>query len=215
MWKMNLLFRLQAVNAREMGGVSPIGLVQKNSVPVKSPLPEELIKSQAWILDRPVALLSGCNQMFDKAVDVRVPGEEVPVEPADLIVLAIRVIIALSGSFSSRHPSGAWVCRTRSTVIVRKFFTCRLRSFSMSGSSVGPFDAAVPAQVVVAAIPVVLAVSLVVFVVVRDQIIERESVVAGDKIDALLRLALFVAIDVGACQAVGMAKLKNTLFCRP
>jgi hypothetical protein len=64
-------------------------------VPLKLPLPEELIESQTWVLNRPVALLSGGNQMFDKAVDVRITAKEVPVEPADLIVLAVRVIIAI------------------------------------------------------------------------------------------------------------------------
>ncbi len=180
-----------------MGGVSPIGLVQKNSVPLKSPLPEELIESQAWIFNRPVALLSGGNQMFDKAVDVRVPGEEVPVEPADLIVLAIRVIIAILGPSHlithQEHGCAERKQRDREKVLylsIAEFFDIRIVG--------GPFDAAVPAQVVVSPIPVGLAVLLVVLEVVRDKIIESKPVVAGDKINALLRLAFFVAIDVGA-----------------
>src|SRR5262245_26024002 len=56
-------------------------------------------------------------------------------------------------------------------------------------------DSAVPASVVAFAIAVILAVGLVVLVVVTDQIVEREPVVTGDEVDALLAFALFVAVD--------------------
>ena len=61
-------------------------------------------------------------------------------------------------------------------------------------------DAAVPAQVVVGAVAVVLAVRLVVLPVVRDQVVQREAVVAGDEVDALLRLPLLVAVQVRAAE---------------
>src|SRR5262249_62364025 len=44
------------------------------------------------------------------------------------------------------------------------------------------------------------AVGLVVLVVVRDQVIEGEAVMAGDEVDALLGLALLVRVDVRASQ---------------
>ena len=44
-------------------------------------------------------------------------------------------------------------------------------------------DAAVPAQVVVVAVAVVLAVRLVVLLVVGDQVVQREAVVAGHEVD--------------------------------
>ena len=69
----------------------------------------------------------------------------------------------------------------------------------LDGRIVGrSFDPAVPARVVVGAVAVVLAVRLVVLLVVRDEIVEREPVVAGDEVDALLRLSFLVAVDVGA-----------------
>ena len=46
-------------------------------------------------------------------------------------------------------------------------------------------DAAVPAEVVVAAVAVALAVGLVVLLVVGDQVVQREAVVAGDEVDAV------------------------------
>ena len=101
---------------------------------------------------------------------------------------------------------------SESSVTVRKFFTCRLRSFSIAGSSVGPFDAAVPAAVVVGAVAVVLAVGLVVLVVVGDQIVQREAVVAGHEVDALLGLALLVAVELAGCRAGGR---RTAAPCRP
>src|SRR5439155_6055888 len=74
------------------------------------------------------------------------------------------------------------------------------------GIAGGAFDATVPAPVVVGAVAVLLAVRLVVLPVVRDQIVEREAVVTGHEVDALLGLALLVAVDLGAAdQAVGEA----------
>ena len=93
-----------------------------------------------------------------------------------------------------------------SIVAVRKFFTWRLRSSSIAGSSRGPFHAAVPTAIVIGAVAVLFTVGVVMFVVVRNEIVEREAVVTGDEIDALLRLAAFVAIDLVAAEhAIGHA----------
>src|SRR5262249_30282401 len=61
-------------------------------------------------------------------------------------------------------------------------------------------DAAVPAAVVIRAVVVVLAVGVVVLAIVRDEVIQRETVVAGDEVDALLGLAVLVTIDVGTAE---------------
>ena len=78
----------------------------------------------------------------------------------------------------------------------------------MLGSSDGPFDATVPAVVVVGAILVVLAVGLVVFVVVGDEVTQREAVVGGDEVDAAGRPAPAEAIQVAAA-AEPIGKLRN------
>ena len=51
---------------------------------------------------------------------------------------------------------------SESIVTVRKFFTCRFRSFSISGIIGGPFDTPIPASVVVRAVAVVFAIRLIV-----------------------------------------------------
>src|SRR5262249_9118135 len=71
------------------------------------------------------------------------------------------------------------------------------------GRAVRAFDPAIPAHVVVAAVAVLLAVRLVVFPVVRDQIVHREAVVAGDEVDAVFGLAFLSAVDVGAAEQPG------------
>mgnify|MGYP003694180711 CR=1 FL=1 len=66
------------------------------------------------------------------------------------------------------------------------------------------FHAAVPASVVVGAVAVVLAVRLVVLAVVGDEIVQGEAVVTRHEVDALLGLALLVAVERRAAdQAVG------------
>ncbi len=51
----------------------------------------------------------------------------------------------------------------------------------------GPLDAAVPRLVLVMAVAVPLAVADVVLLVVRDEVVEREAVVAGDEVDRVVR----------------------------
>jgi hypothetical protein len=53
------------------------------------------------------------------------------------------------------------------------------------GRSLG---ASIPAVVVVGAVLIIFAIGVVVFVVVADKIMQRKSVVAGDEVDAGLRL---------------------------
>ncbi len=59
-------------------------------------------------------------------------------------------------------------------------------------------DAAVPAAVVVGAVAIPLPVRLVVLDVVGDEVVQREAVVAGDEVDALLGLAALVLVHVRA-----------------
>ena len=60
------------------------------------------------------------------------------------------------------------------------------------------FRAAIPTEIVVGAVAVLLAVRLVVFVVIGDQVVERQAVMRGDKIDAGVRPAPAWFIQVAA-----------------
>ncbi len=61
-----------------------------------------------------------------------------------------------------------------------------------------PLHPAVPAQVVIVAVPVALAVGLVVLLVVADEVPEGEAVVAGDEVDAGARPAAAPLVEVAA-----------------
>src|SRR5262245_2941151 len=55
---------------------------------------------------------------------------------------------------------------------------------------------AVPAVVVVAAVLIVLTIGVIVFVVVTDQVVEREAIVTGDEIDAGIGLPPIALVQV-------------------
>src|SRR5207247_1384304 len=63
-----------------------------------------------------------------------------------------------------------------------------------------PLDPAVPGQVRYRAVPVPFAIRLVVLVVIGDQIVQRETVMAGHKIDALFGFSFLVAENIGAAE---------------
>src|SRR4029077_14577107 len=58
--------------------------------------------------------------------------------------------------------------------------------------------AAVPGIVVIGTVAVFLAVGLVVLLVIADQVLQGEAVVAGDEVDAGVRLAAVILVQVAA-----------------
>ena len=70
----------------------------------------------------------------------------------------------------------------------------RRRFAMMAGSSRRSFDSAIGAEIVVRAVAVVLAVGLVVFVLVTDQVGQREAVMHCDVIDAAAGAAAVMLI---------------------
>ena len=118
----------------------------------------------------------------DEVVHPAVVVEQGPVEPGDVVVLAVAVVVALfalqhlvaapqHGYTLAQHENGHEVAGLASTQREDRRIVGRA------------FDAAVPAQIVVVAVAVVLAVGLVVLEVVAHQIPECEAVVAGDEVD--------------------------------
>ena len=104
-----------------------------------------------------------------------------PVEPRDLVVLAVGVVVASLGAAhlvaaeqqgqSERQQQGGehGALPLRPEGVHRGVF----------GRALG---AGVPGTVVVAAVPVALAVRLVVLAVVGDQVVQRETIVHGDQV---------------------------------
>ena len=115
----------------------------------------------------------------------QLPGRTVqfPVVPTDLIVLAVCIVVALLRPSDLVAPADHWDT-------LRKQEQCQavpLLSLSevVDGRIGGrPLDTAIPAQVVVRSVRVVFTIRFVVLVVVRDEIVESESIVRRDEIDA-------------------------------
>ena len=57
---------------------------------------------------------------------------------------------------------------------------------------------AIPASIVVSPVAVLFSVRFIVLAIEGNQVVQREAIVAGDEIDALLRLAFFVSVYVRA-----------------
>src|SRR5581483_12234922 len=111
-----------------------------------------------------------------------------PVEPGYFVILTVRVVVASLGPsrFIARQKHRHSLRQEQRSQEVSHLPRAQRVDARIVGWS---FSAAVPRTVVVLAVPVLLAVRLVVLLVVGDQVSQRESVVAGDKVDAGARLA--------------------------
>ena len=78
-----------------MRSVAPIGPAKLDAVPIDARdwLSSSLSVSRSWPT-QDVALLAEGDQRLDESVQSAMPLEQRPVEPADLVVLAIRVVVA-------------------------------------------------------------------------------------------------------------------------
>ena len=112
---------------------------------------------------------------------------QIPVHPADVVVLAVGVVVAL---LRPRHfvaggdHRGALRQQQRRQQVAHLPLAQR-RDRRIAGR---PFGAGVRRSVVGRAVLVVLAVRLVVLVVVGDEIVQREAIVRGDEVDRGPRL---------------------------
>ena len=119
----------------------------------------------------------------DELQEVGLRLVQVPVEPGQFVVLAIGVVVALLGAADfvagqdHRHALG----KQQRGQEVPHLLAPQAR---IAGSSVGPSTPQFQLVLLFVAVAVVFAVGLVVLVVVGNQVVEREAVVAGDEVDA-------------------------------
>src|SRR5579872_917380 len=112
------------------------------------------------------------NHATEETEDIAMLFKQRPVEPVDLVILAIGVIIAalraphLVAGYEHRHP-------LREQKHRREVFDLAIAQRLNIGIIGLALRATVPAQVLVDAIAIVLAVGLVMLIVERDQVIER------------------------------------------
>ena len=162
-------------------------------------LRNQLVQGHRRALERQHARLAEGDELPDEAMNLRVPLEAGPVEPRGFVIEAVAVVVAALRAADlvahEQHRSAGCEQRQREKVLdlpdAQLLDRIVLRR---------PFDAAVPAVIDIATVAIRLAVRLVVLAVVGNEVVQREAVVAGDEVDALFRLALLHAIDVGAAQ---------------
>ena len=126
-----------------------------------------------------------------------------PVEPGDLVVLAVGVVVAALGvaELVAVPSIGTPVLSSSVVISARRRVQPQPQHLRVVGRAL---DAAVPRAVVVGAVAVLLAVGLVVLEVVGDQVGEGEPVVRGDEVDAGVGVPPGPSVQVGAAgQPVG------------
>src|SRR5208337_455376 len=146
------------------------------------------------------------HQQFHETEDIRMFGQQVPVEPTRIIILTIGVIVAtLTTSHLVAHQKHG---QTRGKHgYGEKILYLPVAQPLYCGIVRRTFKAAVAASVVIAAIAVVFTVFLVVLLVVGDNVVEGEAIVAGNEIHALLGFTLLETVNAWAAeQTVGHAQ---------
>lgn len=129
----------------------------------------------------------------------RVLLKQRPIEPIGFVVVAISIVITVlrTPDLISHQDHGK-----------AKGKQCnRHEILHLAGSQ--PFDAGVcgwtlnatvPASIVIATVTVILTICLVVLLVVRDQVVEREPIMTGNKVHALFSFTFFMPVDLMAAQ---------------
>src|SRR6266540_4388501 len=126
------------------------------------------------------------DQQLEEPEQVSIGIEQAPVNPADLIVLAVGVVVTTlcPPELVAGQDHGGAGGEQENRREVPHLPPAQSIDFLRVGRSLA---ATVPAQVVVAAVGVPLAVGFIVLAVVGDQISQCESIVTGDEVQTLIR----------------------------
>ena len=124
-------------------------------------------------------------------------GARGPVEPGELVVLTVRVVVAALGAVDlvTAEQHGHALGQQQRGEPVALLALAEAPDGGILGLA---FHAAIPGAIVRLAVLVALPVRVVVLVVVRHQIVQREAVVGGHEIDARVGLAAVALVEVGA-----------------
>ena len=82
----------------------PIRLIEFHAVPSKFLFAENLAQTQAVAFMFHVAHHTALNQQLHKPEEVGMFGQQIPVEPTRIIILAVGIIIAIVDYAAPRRP---------------------------------------------------------------------------------------------------------------
>src|SRR4029077_19065507 len=130
---------------------------------------------------------------------IRVLQEQAPIEPMRFVVLTVSVVVPVLGSanFITHQEHGKAKRKHGYGHEILHLAGSESLNFGIRGWTL---DTTVPAPIVIAAVTVFLTIGIVMLLVVRDQVIQRKSIVTGNEVHALLCLALLMPIDLGATE---------------
>ena len=141
--------------------------------------------------------LAQCRHVADEIGEVvALAAEMFPADPADLVVLAIGVVVAVlrvADLVAGQDQRQALRQQQAGELVLAKLAAQR-HDRGIVGRA---FMAAIVAVVVVGAVAIVLAVGLIVLLVVAEEIGQRETVMDGDVVDAGARLAPVMVEQIG------------------
>ena len=89
--------------------VAPIGTVERSAVPLELRLPQQLVECEMNVFSCNIAPGAKCDQQLGETVDISVVLQQGPVQPADLIVLAVCIVVpilAASRLVAHQHHRG-------------------------------------------------------------------------------------------------------------
>ena len=143
------------------------------------------------------------DQLLDEMEQALVFGQIIPVEPADGIVLAVGIVVAVLriAEFVACQEHRCAAAAEEDGQGIADETVSQAVDFRVVGFA---FGAAVPAVVVVFAVRIAPAIGLVVFFVVAVEVVQGETVMAGDEVDRGVFAAVEGVIEVVRTgQAVG------------
>ncbi len=123
-----------------------------------------------------------------------------PIEPAQFIILAIAVIIALLAARQLIAQSAAWGVAGRKQQGREKITLLAASQLDDGFVFRLAFRAAVPGQIIAVAVSVVLAIGFIVALVVADEILRREPIMRGDEIHRSPGLASGIGVKLGGAR---------------
>ena len=138
----------------------------------------------------------------------------IPVDPADLVVLAVGVVVAALRS-PELVAGGEHRRALREQQRCEEVLLLPLAQRADIGIVGRSFGAVIPTVIGVMAVAIVLAVRFVVLVVVADDVVQRETVMGGDEVHARPRLAAAPVEDVAGRRQAGAERREKTFVALP
>lgn len=137
------------------------------------------------------------DALFEKTEQSLVLFDQVPVQPVYIVVLAPAVIVSVFAvtEFVTGVDHGDPLGKQQDQDHATHPPMTKLLNILVVG---GTFSAAVPADIMVVAISIFFTIVLIMLVIKADEIREGETIVAGDKVDGVKRVAEAGLVEVGA-----------------